>query len=180
MLHAWFAAFSLAATTALAASGCGSSKPSPTSSAASATTATTTPSSVPTTPVTLATGRPLTRAQLIARGDAICASAITKLTATTVRSTPEFARALPQAAIYLGAEAEGLSRLVPPASMTHDWTLIVNDIHFASQYVSRSAQYFKEKLERSAGQLYAKANLLNTQSKAIARRNGFKGCSRVR
>lgn len=180
MLHARFAAFAVAASTALAASGCGSSKPASTSSVASPTTTTTVPPSVATTPVTLATGKPLTRAQLISRGDAICASAITKLTATTVRSTPEFARVLPQAAIYLGTEAEGLSRLVPPASMTRDWTRIVNDIHFASEYTTKSAQYLKEKLEKSAGQLYAKANLLNAQSKAIAKRDGFKRCSRVR
>ncbi len=177
MLHLQFAMLALA-TTMFAASGCGSSKQAPTSSTGSKTIATAT-SSVGTTTAPLATGKPLTRAQLIAQGDAICATATRKLTAVAARSEPELVRLLPQAAINLETEAKGLSRLVPPASMTHDWTQIINKIHFASEYVTRVTQYIKEKQEKTAGQLYEKAGYLYKQSKAIAKRDGFKRCSRV-
>lgn len=179
MLQAQLAAFALVAMT-LVASGCGSTKSASTSSAASSTAAAATVPAVITTPATLAAGKPLTSGQLIAQGDAICASTLTKLTSMSARSTGEFVRFLPQAAIYLGTEAESLSKLVPPPSMSHDWTQIVNDIHFASEYVNRVAQYAREKQEMAVRQLYAKANELNTQAKAIAKREGFQRCSRVR
>jgi hypothetical protein len=130
--------------------------------------------------VTFAAGKPLTRAQLIARGDAICATTTTKLMAIAPRTNTEVKRALPQVAIYLGSEAEDLSRLVAPASMTHDWTLIVNDIHLIGEYESRAYQYFQEKQEQAGGHLYVEANKLNAQSKEIAKRAGFKQCSNFR
>lgn len=172
MLHIQIAALALAAT-ALVVSGCGSSK------AASTTTASTTAatSTVTTTPIKLATGTPLTRAQLIAQGDAICASTLTKFGTITVKTKAEFLRVLPEGAIYLTTEAEELGKLVPPASMIHDWTQIVNDIHFASEYTTRSDRYFKEKQANTANQLYAKANKLVKQSRVIAARDGFKRCS---
>jgi hypothetical protein len=180
MLRTQFAAFALAAA-ALATSGCGSSKAgSATTGTATTTTTTTTTSSTSTSPATFATGKPLTRAQLIARGDAICASTNAKFAAIIAKTRPEFVHLLPQAAVYLGTEAEGLSRLVPPTSMSGDWTQIVNNIHFASEYVTRVARYFQEKQEKAANQLYEKANKLNSQSEAIAKGDGFKHCSRFR
>jgi len=172
MLRTQFVALALTATV-LVTSGCGSSK-------TDSKTAATATSSTAITPVRLAAGKPLTRAQLIAQADAICATTIAKLAAISPRTTPEVVRSLPQAAIYLGSEAEGLSRLVPPASMVHDWTRIVNDIHFAGEYVTVVSQYFKENRKKAAGPLYAKANHLNTQSKEIAKRDGFKRCSHFR
>jgi hypothetical protein len=178
VLHAQLAALALAAT-AIFASGCGSSKSSSTSSAASSTGAVTTPA-IDTTPAKIATGKPLTSAQLIAQGDAICDSALTKLSAIAAKTKLELIRVLPQGALYLSSEAEGLGKLVPPASLSGDWAQIVNDIHTASEYLSRASQYYKEKQEKAAGESFLKANELNTQAKRIAKRHGFKVCSSFR
>jgi len=84
----------------MAVAGCGSSKSAGTSSSAS--TATAAASSTPavvTTPAKLATGAPLTRAALIVKGDATCASTKRKVSAISARSTSQFVRVLPQIAI---------------------------------------------------------------------------------
>lgn len=161
MLHTQLAAFALAVAV-LIASGCGSSKSRPMGG------------------VKLAAGKPLTREQLIVRGDAICAHTLAQVKSNLAESRPEIAESLPRAAIYLSAEAENLSKLVPPASMSKDWSQIVDSISFAAEDVTRAAQYIKKNQDDAAGRLYTRASELNTQSKEVARKDGFKRCSSVR
>jgi hypothetical protein len=177
MLHIQLAALALAST-ALAVSGCGSSKTGSTTTAASTTTPTAT--AITTSTVSVATGKPLTRAQLIAKGDAICAITNTKRLGATASSKAELVRTLPQLALYNGEESESLSKLVPPASMAHDWTLIVNDLHLYGEYANSAAQYAKENQEKTAGHQYEKAIKLIEQVMSTGRRDGFKYCSLAR
>jgi hypothetical protein len=180
VLHAHFAALALAATT-LAVSGCGgSSKAGSTTTAraatAPATTASTTNAPIPTTPVTIASGKPLTRAQWIARGDAICARTNMKLKAISVVSTRDYARVLPQAAIYDRIEATELSKLVPPASMARDWMQIVNGYQLFGDYTSRVAEYAQANNFAPATPLTQMGEKVHKHLAAIAKRDGFKQC----
>jgi hypothetical protein len=186
MLYAQLAALALAAT-ALVASGCGGSSKSQSSSSstiAAATTTTATAAPAPTTPsttVAVATGKPLSRSQLIAQGDAICARTTTKLLPITIESKSQFERLIPQIAIYDKTEATELSKLVPPASMARDWTQIVNDIHLYGEDISRVAQDYQANNENAAGQLYHTAvDIVLEQRTAVAKRDGFKHCSLAR
>jgi hypothetical protein len=162
-----------AATAAVVTSGCGSSKTGSAASIAHATTPTT--ATVP-----LAIGKPLTRAQLIAQGDAICASTNAKIKAISAKTNAEIINALPQAAIYYNAEAESLSKLVPPASISRDWSQIVNDIELTSRYTSGTARYAKENQKKTAARLYKEGLKLRERWLAIAKRDGLKVCSEAR
>jgi len=156
-------------------SGCGSSKTESASNSAS------TAAKVPATAnVPIATGKPLTRAQLIAQGDAICASAKAKVKTLGGNSNAEVINLLPQAAIYYNAEAENLSKLVPPASLSRDWKKIVDDMESVSQYTNGTARYAKEKQEKTAARLYNQGLKVREHALAIAARDGFKDCSKAR
>jgi predicted outer membrane protein len=112
MLQAQFVV--LALVIIVTAAGCGSAKgktPATTSSyTATATTASETQS-----------GKPLTRAEWIAAGEAICKRTNAQLGSLHIKSLKDYARVLPQAASYDQAESSELGRLVPPASMASDW-----------------------------------------------------------
>lgn len=134
MLNAYLAVLALAATV-LVVSGCGGSSKTTTTTTAAATTtpattapATTTPAtttSATVTTVKLASGKPLSRATWIAKGDVICAHANAELDSSTVKSLQDLIRLLPQAALYDKTESAELSKLVPPASKAGDWKKIV-------------------------------------------------------
>jgi hypothetical protein len=176
MLHTQLAALALAVA-AVTASGCGSSKTGSTTTAAETTASTASTASVNTTPATIATGAPLSRARWIAEGDAICATTNDKFATLGARNNTQFLRALPQAAIYYTSESEDLSKLVAPKSMTHDWEQIVDDIHLTGEYANAVAQDIKANQQQSGVQLLRKAEELRKDTLHIAKRDGFKWCS---
>jgi hypothetical protein len=175
MLHTQLAALALAAM-ATAASGCGSSKTGSATTAAATTTSAIT-SATATQPTKIATGAPLPRAQWIAKGDAICQGVQTKLETVHGRTSAQFSRALPQAGIYYAAEAESLSKLVPPKSMAHDWEQIVNDVHVFGEYTNVVVQNIKEHRVAFPNSLRAKVARIQANMIATAKRDGFKWCS---
>jgi hypothetical protein len=180
MLYAQLA-LALIATT-LVAAGCGSSK---NSSATTAATATPTTASVATTPSTAttttgaATGKALTRSQWIAKGDSICARANTRVSSITIVNAREFARQIPQVALYNRTETGELSRLVPPAPMASDWARILKEYEAYDEYTNRIAQYAQAGNYVSAGPILHIAEKLRAQIAALAKRDGFKQCSKV-
>jgi hypothetical protein len=196
MLHIQLIALGLAAV-ALAISGCGgSSKTGSTTASATVatgtastatsttatTTATTTTPTLPTvtkTTVKLATGRPLTRTALIAKGDAICARANKKLLAISIKNEDEFVRVLPQVAVYNSTESKELGKLVPPASLAHDWAQIINAAHLYSEYVKHIAAYAQETSYQAASPLVHTAEEVRKQMRTVAGHDGLKHCEEV-
>jgi hypothetical protein len=186
MLGMSFAALVLG-TAALAGSGCGgSSKASSASSSATPTTAHATPPTppqIPTSGIPLASGKPLSKAEWIKRGEAICARSNTRAATVTVSKPREYATALPQIALYVRLEAHELSRLVPPTPTAHDWTRYVNGLWLDGQYITEAANMFKAKAtSQTAGAAAIRANSLHEELDRIAERDGFTECavSRVR
>jgi hypothetical protein len=183
MLHTQLAALALAATS-FAASGCGGSSktgtttPAATTSAATNAAATTSPLP-PATPVKVATGQPLTRAQLIAKGDAICARANKLVDTVNVVTKHEIERGFPRAAAFERMETNELSKLVPPASMAHDWGLIISDFHRYVEYADVAARYSEAKKLKAIAPLVPPSEKIHEHINAIAKRDGFKYCSGV-
>lgn len=186
MLHTQLAALALAAIS-LAASGCGgSSKGKATSAAATATATTTsattgsiaTPATLPTTTVA-PTGKPLTRAQLIAHADAICARTNLKLSTVSAVDKNEFARVLPQVAIYFSSESSELGKLVPPTGMAHSWSQIFGDIRLYSEYTNTVAKYAQANNFSAAAPLIHDAEELHQKLVILAKHEGFTYCSRL-
>lgn len=159
--------------------GCGGSTkssagmPSPRSSPATEPTG----SPLETRAVKAASGKPLTRAALFARADAICAETNTRLAAVSTNSQQELARVLPQVAVYDTAESLALRKLVPPASFASQWERILADSQLYGEYVGRVAHYAEAHDFKSAGALIGAASEVQTQLIAAAGRAGLKQCS---
>lgn len=181
MLYPQLAALFLVATT-LVTSGCGGSSEtkSGTTAAADTTPATAArPSQASaTTEIVVATGKSLTRAEWVAKGDAICASTNTKRHSTTARTTNDLTRLLPQAAGYERIEATELSKLVPPTSMRSDWIQIVSGIQKFSEYSIKVSEYTQAHNFSAAAPVVVAGTTIERQLTAIAKRDGFKKCSR--
>jgi hypothetical protein len=160
------------AVAALAASGCGSSKTESTTTAAAQATASTTAAAP-----TITTGAPLSHAQWIAAGDAICEGVQNKLNALKSRTTAQLERVLPQAAVYYAAEAESMVKIVPPKAMAHDWQQIIDDVHLYGEYTSVAVQNIKEHHETLTPSFRAKVASIQTSMITTAKRDGFKWCS---
>ncbi|MGC2374860.1 MAG: hypothetical protein WA484_13390 [Solirubrobacteraceae bacterium] len=180
MLRTSLAAFTIGAIV-FAASGCGGSSKTGTMTTAVTNTVTNTTATVATLPTTtavkLATGRRLARNAWIADGDAICARANKKVSANHVRHTADYGRILPQISIYYETESTELSKLVPPASMTGDWTQIVNNLQILGAYLGRVGQYVQENNLNAARPLFHTALNIQQQLIAIAKHDGFKRCT---
>lgn len=189
MLHAQLATLAFAALT-LAASGCGGSTKSHSSSSSASTVptanATTSTTSTPTatadsTTVALkvATGKPLTRAQWITRGDAICARTRTQLSATTAKTLNEFARKLPEAAAYYQAELASLGRLVPPASKINDWQQFLSGTQQIVENISKLAEAAQTRQVALHEPEVDTVNKIQETITRVVKRDGFRVCSRV-
>lgn len=177
MQHTRLAALALAAAI-LTVSGCGgSSKTSSTTTAASTTAPATTASTTTATSTKTATGPPLTRIELIAKAEPICARANAELNSTTIKSRAELARALPQAAAYDQVEATELSNLVPPASMASDWKQIIAGLQTFGDDTDKAGEDLESGSSEAAGSVYAAAKKGHEQLVAIAKRDGFKQCA---
>lgn len=183
MLHIQLAALALVAV-ALVASGCGGSSKTAgsttTTTAASTAAATTTAATQPTTTVTLATGKPLTHAQWIAKGEAICTRTNSSMSATTAQTPKEFGRTFPQIAIYEHIESQELSKLVPPASKTHDWAQIVNNLQIISEESNVIATDFQAQNYKAGVPILKAAERLHEELNETAKHDGFNECSHTR
>jgi len=193
-LQANLAALALCAA-ALIVAGCGKSES--TSSTVATTTATTssaatsTPSSTstsdagssalpPEAPVKVATGTPLTSAQLIAQGDAICQRANKLVDTVDVSNRSEIYGSFARAEVYEAAEASELAKLVPPASMAHDWEQIISGFHRYVEYAKVVARDAQAKNLKALGVLIKPAEAVHERLNAIALHDGFKYCSTIK
>ncbi len=177
MLHTQLAAVALMGLTLLV-SGCGkSSKTESTSTAAAATTPTTT-STAPaeSTTTSAATGKPLSRSELIAAADAICARSNAKTSVLFAKKIQELETIYPQIALYEGTETKELSQLTPPSSMAADWKRIISDIEQHRRYVTEVAHDIQIK-STNAGRPYHLATVAIEDEMVTARHAGFKRCS---
>jgi hypothetical protein len=167
------------AAVALVASGCGgSSKKASTTAASTASTTATTPAvSPPAASIKVASGRPLTQAGWIAKGDAICSRANEKLATSIITSISNAPRVFRQISVYMQIEAQELSKLVPPKPATHDWAQIVNGLQLDSRYQNTMAGYAQEKKFTFANPLVERSANLHKHVAELAGRHGFKECS---
>lgn len=172
------AALALAATT-LAASGCGgSSKTTSTSTAAATTAPSSTGSTSTTTAATTAQhGKALTKAQLIAKADAVCKRIEVRLHAQGAKTVSDVVRLAPQLAAYHQARAAELDRVTPPASLEADWKQIVAAMHTAAEDTVKFGEYTKANNAAGTQELQAAAIRLHQQTLAIAMRDGITKCA---
>jgi hypothetical protein len=178
VLYITLVAFTLALS-ALAIAGCGGGSKTTSTAASTATTTPTSSIASSGTTVTLAAGKPLSTAQWIAAGDAICAHANLKLSSVKIRTAQDFARLLPQAAAYDRAEISELRKLVPPTADRADWQQIIADLEKFTEYTDDVAQEMRFDNVPEARQALAAGSATRAALAAIAKRDGFIECAHV-
>jgi hypothetical protein len=185
VLQTYLAAAVLAAS-ALVAAGCGGSSKgngsAATSTAASTTTSPTTgQTAIPVIatgePIKLRSGKPLSRKEWVARGDAVCTIANKKLDSSIVRTLQDWQRVLPQAAGWERVEAMELSKIVPPAAFAGDWQQIVTGVQRFSEYTAKAGEYALVNNMSAAQPVTAKGEAVREHTANLAKRYGFKECS---
>lgn len=191
MLHAYLAF--LVAASVLVAAGCGgSSKTTTTStsttSASTADTTTTTGTTVAGTTITsippapivsvkVASGKPLTRSQWIAKGNEVCGRLKAELEAIKVKATGELPRVLPQVAATERAEIAQLATLVPPSSKRSDWQQFLNISLQRAEDTARTVALARLGDAISQAPIFATVRGLQRELAAIAKRDGLRECA---
>jgi hypothetical protein len=136
----------------------------------------------------LATGcgsspKPLTRAQLTRKADAICRTASAKLEAATKGTSAK----TPQQIQRLAAKLSGfeqtalgeLGRLVPPPAIEADWKRFVAGAQALAEDIAKLGEYAASKNQAASKSVISSAGATQKQMTAIANRNGFKDCEKV-
>jgi hypothetical protein len=123
--------------------------------------------------------KPLTRAQLLHRADAVCRKLNKKLSSTTFKTEKDFVRGLPKLAGYEQESLAELSKLIPPAKMAEDWKMIIAGAQTIADDIAKLGEYAKAKKLKAARKVVAEAGKIEQRTTAIAKRDGFKDCAKV-
>lgn len=123
--------------------------------------------------------KPLTRAQLLHRADAICHKLNKRLSSSSPKSEKDFIRELPKLAGYEQEGLAELSKLIPPARMAEDWKMIIAGAQTLADDVAKLGEDAKAKHLKAARKVVAEIGKVGQRTTAIAKRNGFKDCGQV-
>lgn len=123
--------------------------------------------------------KPLTRAQLLHRADAICRKVNTKLSSTKIKTEKDLVRALPKLAGYEQEGLAELSKLIPPERMAEDWKMIVAGAQTLADDVAKLGEDAKAKDLKAAHAVVDEIGKVQQRTTAIAKRDGFKDCAQV-
>jgi len=185
MLYTQLAALALTAVT-LVASGCGGSSKSGNSTTGTATTgAQTTTTTAAVAPISekevkIKSGAPLPRTVWIKKGNAVCTHTLAELGKTSTSSgssTQEFGRGLTQVIVYERAELDELSKIVPPADKTGDWTQFLSGLQRFIRLSVQVAKYAQVNQLNTASSIVEAANTTDRQVRLIAKRDGLMACT---
>jgi hypothetical protein len=171
-------ALALAMTT-LTVAGCGgsSAKSSSTGTKTSATHSTITqPSTVP---AEAPGGRRLTRAELVAKADAVCRRLNKKAGSMSISSLQDIVRLAPRVSGYYRMAFAELRRLAPPVAMASDWRAIVTDIQPLAGEIMVWAGYARDNDPASVAKVEGNVKAIQQHRFAIARRDGFRDCGEL-
>lgn len=120
--------------------------------------------------------KPLTRAELTAKANAICMNVTAKLPKKSIKSVPEIA----DTAIELASSEQGalteLSKLVPPAELESDWKAFVAGAEKLAENTAKIGAYAKSNDLKGASDLITNSERTTQQMTEIAKRVGIKEC----
>lgn len=163
----------LALALAAIAAGCGTSTRTTSSTP---THATTQPQSV-----SNHTSGALTRPQLIASANAICAHLNARLAATntTVGKVQEIGRIAPQVAALERAALAELIQLTPPADLATDWQQVLTDARTIANNMVTFGEYAQANNLKGVNRLLAANQTTERRVAATSKRDGFNHCAQA-
>jgi hypothetical protein len=123
--------------------------------------------------------KPLTRAQLLRKADAVCHKLSKKLSSSKIKTEKDLVQELPKLAGYEQEGLAELSKLIPPAKLAEDWKMIIAGAQTLADDIAKVGEDAKAKEMKAAHAIFAKAAKVQQRTTAITKRDGFKDCSQV-
>ena len=123
--------------------------------------------------------KPLTRAELTARADAICKTVTAQLKSKTIKTQQDIARVVPELASFEQNALTGLAKLVPPAELENDWKQFVAGAQTLAENTAKLGEYAKANNLKAGRSLITSSQTVQQQMVAIAKRDGLTACEQV-
>jgi hypothetical protein len=124
--------------------------------------------------------KPLTRAELTAKADAICKTVTAKLASQKgINSQQDIARVAPELASFEQTALTGLSKLIPPAELANDWKQFVAGAQTLAENTAKLGEYAKSNNLKGARGLITSSEKVQQQMVATAKRDGLTACEQV-
>jgi hypothetical protein len=123
--------------------------------------------------------RPLTRAELTAKADAICKTVTAKISSKRVNTQQQIGRVAEELASFEQTALTNLSKLVPPAELESDWKQFVAGAQTLAENTAKLGEYAKANNLKAAKGLIVSSVATQKQMVAIAKRDGLPACEQV-
>lgn len=123
--------------------------------------------------------KPLTRAELTAKANAICKTVTAKIASKPVKTEQQISRVAAELASFEQAALANLSKLVPPAELETDWKVFVSGAQTLAENTAKLGEYAKTKNLKSAKTLILTSENTQKQMVVIAKRDGLTACEQV-
>ncbi|HTA14711.1 MAG TPA: hypothetical protein VK781_07630 [Solirubrobacteraceae bacterium] len=124
--------------------------------------------------------KPLTRAELTAKANAICKTVTAKLASSKgIKTQQDIARVAPELASFEQTALDGLGKLVPPAELANDWKQFVAGAQTLAENTAKLGEYAKANNLKAAKSLITSSEQVQQQMVATARRDGIADCEKV-
>lgn len=123
--------------------------------------------------------KPLTRAELTAKANAICKTVSTKLSSKTIKTQQDIARVAAELASFEQQALGELSKLVPPAELASDWQQFVAGAETLAENTAKLGEYARSNNLKAGRSLIASSQKVQQQMTATAKRDGLTACEQV-
>jgi hypothetical protein len=123
--------------------------------------------------------KPLTRAELTAKADAICKTVSAKISSKTIKTQQDVARVATELASFEQTALTNLSKLVPPAELANDWKQFVAGAQTLAENTAKLGEYAKANNLKAAKGLITSSQAVQRQMVATAKRDGLTNCEQV-
>ncbi len=123
--------------------------------------------------------KPLTRAELTTKANAICETVTAKLANHTIKTQQDIARVAGELASFEEAALNNLGKLVPPAALADDWKQFVAGAQTLAENTSKIGEYARANNLKASKSLIVSSQATQKQMTAIAKRDGLKSCEQA-
>jgi hypothetical protein len=126
--------------------------------------------------------KPLTRAELTTKANAICKKVTVKLQGATkkgVSSVQQIAHLAPELASFEETALVELGKLIPPAELESDWKAFMSGAQTLAENTSKLGEYAKANNLKGAKTLIKSTTTTQQRMVVIAKRDGLKECEQV-
>jgi hypothetical protein len=125
--------------------------------------------------------KPLTRAELVEKANAICRRVNVKLASSTsqVKTQADLARIAPQLASFEQGALSELSKLSPPSELASDWKAILTDAQTLADNTAKIGEYAKTNQKKALQELSLASEKVEKNLVTTTKRNGMKDCEQT-